>query len=80
MKREYHVMLTFYCLWSYICFTGAGQDNIVNQLDEEAMEMSFNLPAREVEEMFQKQRRSYFMAGPQRQRNALLSALDFAGF
>uniref|UniRef100_A0A803MQW0 Cupin type-1 domain-containing protein n=1 Tax=Chenopodium quinoa TaxID=63459 RepID=A0A803MQW0_CHEQI len=57
----------------------AGQDNIINQLDEEAMELSFNMPAREVEEMFQKQQKSYFMTGPKRQQNALISLLEFAG-
>uniref|UniRef100_A0A803MT26 Cupin type-1 domain-containing protein n=1 Tax=Chenopodium quinoa TaxID=63459 RepID=A0A803MT26_CHEQI len=57
----------------------AGQDNIVNQLDEEAIELSFNMPAREVEEMFQKQQKSYFMTGPKRQQNSLISLLEFAG-
>lgn len=58
----------------------AGQDNIINLLDEDAMELSFNMPAREVEEMFQKQKQSYFMAGPQRQQSAVVSLLEFAGF
>lgn len=58
----------------------AGQENIINLLDREAKELSFNLPAEEVEEMFQRQRKSYFMAGPQREQSALVSILDFAGF
>lgn len=58
----------------------AGRENIINQLDREAKELSFNMPATEVEEMFQKQRNSHFMAGPQRRQTALVSILDFAGF
>ncbi|KNA10303.1 hypothetical protein SOVF_145560 [Spinacia oleracea] len=58
----------------------AGQENIINQLDEQAMELSFNLPARDVQEMFQRQRQSYFMAGPKQQQNPIVSLLDFAGF
>ncbi|KAJ8426328.1 hypothetical protein Cgig2_009364 [Carnegiea gigantea] len=58
----------------------AGQENIINLLDREAKELSFNLPAEEVEEMFQRQRKSVFMAGPQREQSALVSIVDFAGF
>ncbi|KAK9288675.1 hypothetical protein L1049_017138 [Liquidambar formosana] len=43
----------------------AGQENIMNQLDREAKELSFNMPARDVEEVFKNQRDSYFVAGPE---------------
>jgi len=62
------------------CLVCEGRENIINLLDREAKELSFNLPAEEVEEMFQRQRKSYFMAGPQREQSALVSILDFAGF
>ncbi|KAL2922660.1 Vicilin-like antimicrobial peptides 2-1 [Bienertia sinuspersici] len=58
----------------------AGKDNIMKHLDDEAIELSFNLPAKEVEDMFQIQRRSYFMAGPRPQLNVVLSLLDLSGF
>lgn len=58
-----------------------GKENIINQLDEEAMELTFNMAAREVEEMFQQQGQSYFMAAPQESKKEdLVSILDFAGF
>ena len=45
------------------------------------MELSFNMPAREVEQMFQQQGQSYFMAAPQEsEKEDLVSILDFAGF
>ena len=52
----------------------------MRQLDEDAMELSFNVPAEEVKEMFQKQRQSYLMVGPRHRKDALLSLSDFAGF
>jgi len=57
-----------------------GQENIINLLDREAKELSFNIPAEEVEGIFRRQRNSYFMAGPHSQQSALASILDFAGF
>ncbi|KAH9605154.1 hypothetical protein KSS87_014617 [Heliosperma pusillum] len=71
----------------------AGQENMINQLDDEAKELAFKMPARQVEEMFMKQQNSFFMAGPQQQQrqqqqqqqpqrkgeSPLLSVLSFAG-
>ncbi|XP_059310578.1 vicilin Car i 2.0101-like [Lycium ferocissimum] len=57
----------------------AGQKSIWRNVDREAKELSFNMPAREVEEILQKQRQSYFVAGPeQRQQQQYVSSiLDF---
>ncbi|GAB4851056.1 hypothetical protein Ancab_030354 [Ancistrocladus abbreviatus] len=43
----------------------AGEENIINQLDREAKELSFAMPVSEVEEIFASQRKSYFMSDPQ---------------
>uniref|UniRef100_A0A2R2JFS1 SM80.1 Vicilin n=1 Tax=Solanum melongena TaxID=223891 RepID=A0A2R2JFS1_SOLME len=43
----------------------AGRENIWRNIDREAKELSFNMPGREVEEIFQKQDQSYFVAGPE---------------
>ncbi|KAK6913968.1 Cupin 1 [Dillenia turbinata] len=42
----------------------AGQENVMNQLEKEAKELSFNTRAEEVEEIFNNQKDSYFVAGP----------------
>ncbi|KAM3249020.1 vicilin Jug r 2 [Capsicum annuum] len=42
----------------------AGQQSIWRNVDRGAKEMSFNMPAREVEEIFQNQNESYFVAAP----------------
>ncbi|KAM3326541.1 vicilin Cor a 11 [Capsicum chacoense] len=46
----------------------AGKQNIWRNVDREAKELSFNMPGREVEEIFQKQDQSYFVTGPGQQR------------
>ncbi|CAM8893446.1 unnamed protein product [Rhodiola kirilowii] len=43
-----------------------GKENIINQLDREAIELAFGIPAREVEQVFSNSNETYFMAGPQR--------------
>ncbi|KAK6913959.1 Cupin 1 [Dillenia turbinata] len=42
----------------------AGQENVLNQLEKEAKELSFNTRAEEVEEILKNQKDSYFVAGP----------------
>ncbi|KAK4425648.1 Vicilin Car i [Sesamum alatum] len=63
----------------------AGKDNIWNQVQSEAKELSFKTPAREVEEILRSQEQSYFLPGPgQREEGGkghhVASILDFVGF
>lgn len=63
----------------------AGQDNIWNQVQSEAKELSFKMPAREVEEILGSQEQSYFLPGPgQREERGkghyVASILDFVVF
>ncbi|XP_011090693.1 vicilin-like antimicrobial peptides 2-2 [Sesamum indicum] len=63
----------------------AGQDNIWNQVESEAKELSFKMPAREVEEIFRRQEQSYFLPGPGQgeergKEHYVASILDFVGF
>ncbi|OVA05423.1 Cupin 1 [Macleaya cordata] len=66
----------------------AGRESVINQIEKEAMELGFNVPASEVKEILSKQRESYFLPGPnQRQQRedrgrfgSSLSILDFVGF
>ncbi|MCD9643705.1 hypothetical protein HAX54_031362 [Datura stramonium] len=46
----------------------AGKQNIWRNVDREAKELSFNMPGREIEEIFQRQDQSFFVAGPGQQR------------
>ncbi|XP_009605859.1 vicilin Jug r 2.0101 [Nicotiana tomentosiformis] len=66
----------------------AGRQSIWRNIDREAKEVSFNMPASEVEEILQKQDQSYFVAGPEqrqqqmreeatRERQYVSSSLDF---
>ncbi|KAF5204608.1 Conglutin beta, partial [Thalictrum thalictroides] len=43
----------------------AGKNNILKQLQRELKELSFNVPARQVEEIFNKQQESWFYPGPE---------------
>lgn len=63
----------------------AGKDNVIKQLEREAKELAFNMPGREVEQIFNKPKLSYFV--PQesqeeesRQSHPLNSILNLAGF
>lgn len=66
-----------------------GQDNIWNQVESEAKELSFSVPSREVDQVFKSQEQSYFMPGPGRQQQQqrgregggipVPSILDFMG-
>ncbi|KAI3469600.1 hypothetical protein Pfo_026263 [Paulownia fortunei] len=63
----------------------AGQENIWNQVQSEAKELSFKMPAREVEEIFRSQEQSYFLPGPGHReegkgQHSVASILDFVGF
>ena len=64
----------------------AGQNNIINQLEREAKELSFNMPREEIEEIFERQVESYFVPMERQSRRGqgrdhpLASILDFAGF
>ncbi|OVA05422.1 Cupin 1 [Macleaya cordata] len=42
----------------------AGRDSMLNQIEKEAKELAFNLPAREVEEIFNNQKETFFFPGP----------------
>ncbi|KAH6754762.1 hypothetical protein C2S53_020587 [Perilla frutescens var. hirtella] len=48
-------------------FTLAGKRNVMNQLEREAKELAFGMPAREVEEVFRSQKEEFFFPGPRRQ-------------
>ncbi|KAA8543268.1 hypothetical protein F0562_021237 [Nyssa sinensis] len=45
----------------------AGRRNIMNQLEKEAKELAFGVPAREVEEIFRQQEEDFFFRGPGQQ-------------
>ncbi|XP_039155204.1 vicilin Car i 2.0101-like [Eucalyptus grandis] len=45
----------------------AGKENIINRMDREAKELSFDLPAREVDRVFRNQEKSYFVSSVQQQ-------------
>ncbi|KAE9464016.1 hypothetical protein C3L33_04118, partial [Rhododendron williamsianum] len=50
-------------------FLLAGRRNIINQLEREAKELGFGLPAREVDEVFRSQEEEFFLQGPRQQRH-----------
>jgi len=45
-------------------FLLAGRRNIINQLEREAKELGFGVPAREVDELFKSQDEEFFLQGP----------------
>ncbi|XP_042055786.1 vicilin Cor a 11.0101-like [Salvia splendens] len=51
-------------------FTLAGKRNVMNQLEREAKELAFGVPAREVEEVFRSQEEEFFFEGPGRRADA----------
>jgi len=60
----------------------AGKDNVWEQVQSEAKELSFQMPAREIDEIFRSQKESFFVAGPKERKRqySLPSILDFVGF
>ncbi|KAK2973725.1 hypothetical protein RJ640_019725 [Escallonia rubra] len=55
----------------------AGRKNIINQLQKEAKELAFNVPAREVDEVFKSQEEEFFFKGPREQHQGhALSTLE----
>ncbi|XP_026450647.1 vicilin-like antimicrobial peptides 2-2 [Papaver somniferum] len=60
----------------------AGRENVMNQMSREAKELGFNVQAKEVEEIFNNQKESFFLPGPQQQQQKhdvpLNSIYDFA--
>lgn len=64
----------------------AGQDSIINQLEREAKELSFDMPREEIEELFGSQRESYFVPADRQsprgrgRDHPLASILNFTGF
>ncbi|KAH6796591.1 hypothetical protein C2S52_021145 [Perilla frutescens var. hirtella] len=48
-------------------FTLAGKRNVLNELEREAKELAFGIPAREVDEVFKRQEEEFFFRGPRRQ-------------
>ncbi|EEF45261.1 Vicilin GC72-A precursor, putative [Ricinus communis] len=70
-------------------FLAGQRDNVMNQIEIEAKELSFNVPAELIEKIFRNQKESHFVAGPQQgqrqQReegrgHSIPSILDFPGF
>ncbi|XP_047960314.1 vicilin Cor a 11.0101 [Salvia hispanica] len=51
-------------------FTLAGKRNVMNQLEREAKELAFGMPAREVEEVLRSQKEEFFFEGPGRRADA----------
>ncbi|KAL1550182.1 vicilin-like protein [Salvia divinorum] len=51
-------------------FTLAGRRNVMNQLEREAKELAFGMPAREVEEVLRSQEEEFFFEGPSRRADA----------
>ncbi|XP_057780858.1 vicilin Cor a 11.0101 [Salvia miltiorrhiza] len=51
-------------------YTLAGKRNVMNQLEREAKELAFGVPAREVEEVFRSQKEEFFFEGPGRRADA----------
>jgi mannose-6-phosphate isomerase-like protein (cupin superfamily) len=49
-----------------IRFPLAGRNNIIDKMDREAKELSFNLPADDVDRVFQSQNEDFFFPGPKR--------------
>lgn len=41
-----------------------GRNNVMSQLEREALELGFGLPAREVEQIFRSQQEEFFFQGP----------------
>ncbi|XP_051127842.1 vicilin Cor a 11.0101-like [Andrographis paniculata] len=62
----------------------AGRDSVWEKVQAEAKELSFRLPAKEVEEILRRQGESQFFAGPnwqkEREERFVGSVLEFAGF
>lgn len=65
----------------------AGKESMVNEVEREAMELAFNVGGEDMEQIFNKQKLSYFVPqqqsqqqGQQRRDQPLASILDFAGF
>ncbi|KAK9281489.1 hypothetical protein L1049_004392 [Liquidambar formosana] len=52
----------------------AGKRNVINQFEREAKELAFNVPAREVEQVFQNNKQDFFFPGPRQQRQGRASA------
>ncbi|KAI3460900.1 hypothetical protein Pfo_017563 [Paulownia fortunei] len=48
-------------------FPLAGRRNVINQLEKEAKELAFGVPAREVDEVFKSQEEEFFFKGPRQQ-------------
>ncbi|KAL7126632.1 hypothetical protein ABFS83_14G201200 [Erythranthe nasuta] len=48
-------------------FTLAGRKNVMNQLEREAKELAFGMPAREVDDIFRSQKEEFFFKGPRQQ-------------
>lgn len=49
-------------------YTLAGKRNVINQIEREAKELAFGMPAREVEEVFRSQQEEFFFKGPRQGR------------
>lgn len=54
----------------FVKMHGAGRGNVMNQLEREAKELAFGMPAREVEEVFRSQKEEFFFQGPGRRADA----------
>ena len=52
-------------VWFYYTVYVSQRDNIINQIEREAKELSFNALAELIEKIFKNQRDSHFVVGPQ---------------
>lgn len=70
---------------NWFLFDSIGKKNLVRQMDSEAKELSFGVPSKLVDNIFNNPDESYFMSfsqqrqrGDERRGNPLASILDFA--
>lgn len=78
--------LWFAIMLLFVIDDRSGQGNVWEQVESEAKELAFKIPAREVEEILGGQEQSYFLPGPgqqgqgRQQHSRVASILDFVGF
>ncbi|KAI3919175.1 hypothetical protein MKX01_018814 [Papaver californicum] len=58
------VAVTFANITKILSVSLAGRNNVFNQIERQAKEMAFNIPAREIEEIFNNQEETFFFPGP----------------
>jgi hypothetical protein len=53
---------------SFHAFVLQGKWNVIGEMDREAKELAYGVPAKEVDQIFGKQQEEFFFPGPRRQR------------